>query len=485
MGKLAFTNREEELARLNALMARGQGGLVIVSGRRRIGKTRLLLEWVDEHDGLYTVADTSTPEVQRRYLADAIAVKLPGFADVSYPDWGAMFSRLARDARAADWRGPIVFDELPYLIASSPELSSTLQRWIDHDARRAGLTIVLAGSSQRLMQGLGLEPSSPLFGRAEELLELAPLEARFLKEALGFTTVVDVVNAFTAWGGVPRYWELAAGRSGDIFDVVDQLVLDPRGPLHKEPDYLLIEEVPPAAEVRPLLDAVGAGAHRVSEIGARIGHKATSLSRPLDRLIGMGLLLREVPFGESEKRSKRSLYKIADSFFRLWFRVVAPNRALLASSPAKARRELLARYWPSLASTCWEELCRQSLPTVPRASRLGREGPWGPAGRWWRGNAPEWDILALSMDGRKLLLGEAKWSLQPFTRRKIEALAQALARRPAPEISGARRHREVVRALFLPSVAADIPDNADDSVLIVNGADVLMQGAGDGVSFLS
>lgn len=477
MPKLPFIDRLDELARLDALVNRGRGGLAIVSGRRRIGKTRLLLEWAGKHGGLYTVADTSAPDIQRAYLAEAVATTLPGFADVSYPDWGALLSRLARDAQAAGWSGPIVFDELPYLIASSPELPSSLQRWIDHEAEGAGLVVALAGSSQRMMQGLGLDPGSPLFGRAEEVLELAPLEARFLREALGLPTVTGVVDAYTAWGGVPRYWELADGRQGGIFDVIDQLVLDPRGPLHKEPDYLLVEEVPPAAEVRPLLDAIGSGAHRVSEIGGRIGRKATSLSRPLARLLGMDLVRREVPFGESEKRSKRSLYKIADPFFRLWFRVVAPNRALLASSPPSVRKDLIERSWPGLASAAWEELCRSGLPRLPTASRLAAEGPWGPAGRWWHGNAPEWDVVALSTDRQKLLLGEAKWKPRPFTRPQIEALARALASRTEPALAKGASREKVVRALFLPAVVAGLPDVVGD-VHIVQGADVLGHGMG-------
>lgn len=469
MTKLAFVDRCDELKRLDTLATRGQAGLAIVSGRRRIGKTRLLLEWVERHGGLYTVADTSTPEIQRRYLAESLAMKLPGFADVSYPDWGALLARVARDASAHGWTGPIVFDELPYLLVSSPELPSILQRWLDHDGRRAGLVVALAGSSQRMMLGLGLAPSSPLFGRADEVLELHPLEPRFLERALKLETVTNVVETYTALGGVPRYWELAFDRDGPVADVVDQLVLDPRGTLHKEPDFVLIEEVPPAVEVRPLLDAIGAGAHRVSEIGARIGRKATSLSRPLDRLVSMKLVQREVPFGENEKRSKRSLYKLADPFFRLWFRIVAPNRALLASSSAPVRKRLLKRYWPALVSAAWEDLCRSCLPRLKSGVALD---DWGPGGRWWHGNAPEWDVVALSVDEGRVLLGEAKWKRKPFTRRQIETSVRALHKRKGPALQIAMNKKPLLRALFVPATEDNVPDLVDD-VVIVRGDSLL------------
>src|SRR5688572_4454872 len=97
---MKFLDRERETERLDRLVARG-GGFAAVYGRRRIGKTRLLVEWVRRHGGVYTVADQSAPEVQRRYLAQALATRLPGFADVGYPDWRALLARLARDAAAA------------------------------------------------------------------------------------------------------------------------------------------------------------------------------------------------------------------------------------------------------------------------------------------------------------------------------------------------------------------------------------------------
>jgi hypothetical protein len=128
-------------------------------------------------------------------------------------------------------------------------------------------------------------------------------------------------------------------------------VLDPLGPLHREPDRLLLEELPPAMETRPVLDAIGAGAHRLSEIAGRMGRPATSMSRPLQRLVAMGLVRREVPFGESEKKSRRSLYSIDDPFFRLWFRVVAPHRGALAAGSRATRRDLRQRHWPGLASS--------------------------------------------------------------------------------------------------------------------------------------
>jgi AAA+ ATPase superfamily predicted ATPase len=442
---MIFVNRQEELARLERVMASEEGGLVVVYGRRRVGKTRLLLEWVKKHAGLYTVADQSVAELQRRYFAETVGERLPGFAEVEYRDWRSLLSRLAREAQVAGWQGPLIFDELPYLVLASPELPSVLQRWIDHEARTARLKVAIAGSSQRMMQGFVLSGDAPLFGRAKEILEIQPLPPAHLRDVFEVPDGIRWIELSTAWGGIPRYWELAHEAGGSVPGQVDRLVLDPLGPLHREPDRLLLEEIPSALETRPLLDAIGAGAHRVSEIAGRLGRPATSMARPLDRLLGLGLVRRELPFGEDGKSSKRALYKIADPFFRLWFRVVAPYRAQLASGSPAVRLQLLARFWDHLCAQSWEELCRQQVPRLPA-------GTWGPASRWWHGAQPEWDVVSESLDGERVLLGEVKWSSRPFNRKTLETALRELAAKPIPPLPSGLAGAQIVRALFVPEI---------------------------------
>ncbi len=450
---MKFIDREAELARLMELSRRKAGGLAVVWGRRRIGKSRLLVEWVRKTDGVYTVADTSSSEIQRRYFASAVSVRLSGFADVDYRDWSTLLSRLASDAKSAGWRGPIVIDELPYLVLAAPELPAVLQRWVDHEMRAAGLVVALAGSSQRMMQGVALSAEAPLYGRAEVLMGIGPLGAQYLSQGLGRMSSVGLIENYTAWGGVPRYWELAADARGDARARLEYLALDPLGPLHREPDRILLEEVPSAAEARPVLDAIGSGAHRVSEIAGRIGKPATSLSRPLERLVEMGLVKREVPFGESERRSKRSLYRIADPFFRLWFRVVAPNRGLLATSTSATRHALLDRHFDRLAAAAWEDLCRSRVRELRRPAALAKLGPWGPAARWWKGNEPEWDIVAASVDGVHLLLGEVKWSRNPYTAARLERSRAEVMARKRPDLGEKYGRAVEQRVLFVPEIA--------------------------------
>jgi AAA+ ATPase superfamily predicted ATPase len=463
-----FLDRKKEWRRLDLLRARNAAGLVAVWGRRRVGKTRLLTEWCRQNNGLYTVADQSAAAVQRRYFAETVGQILQGIADVEYPDWRSLFRRISKDAQTAGWHGPLVIDELPYWVMADPTLPSLLQNWVDEEARSGGLLIVVAGSSQRMMQGLLLDAAAPLYGRAQEMLDMQPLPAGWLGEALRIADPVRQVEAYAVWGGIPRYWELAEPFGDDLEAAVDALVLDPMGPLHREPDRLLLEETPSAAAVRPLLDVIGGGAHRLTEIAARLAQPATALARPLSRLIDLGLVCRETPYGEPEKNTKRSLYRIADPFFLFWFQVVAPRRAMLAQAPRQTRIALWRNQKSRLESAAWENLCRAYVSRNPAPLVAGDTG-WLPAKRWWQGKAPELDIVSTSMTGNRLLIGEAKWSTAAFSGQEAARLAAALETRPVPAcLSGEKKP-----VLFLPALVPRAAAPPGGTVQLITAAEVM------------
>ena len=437
-----FLDRQEEIERLERVAGQREGALCVVWGRRRIGKTRLLVEWARRAGGAYFVADESAVPLQRQRLAEAFATLVPGFADVEYRDWSTLFDRLARDASAARVRGPFVIDELPYLVASSPELPSVLQRFVDHGAKQSRLVLALAGSSQRMMQGLVLGHDAPLYGRAREAFEVGPLPPSFLGVALGVRDPVEILESYGVWGGIPRYWELAREHES-LRDAVDALVLAPQGVLHDEPMRLLMEELPPATSLRPILDAIGGGAHRLTEIAGRIGAPATSLTRAMTRLVELGLVVRETPFGEPERSTKRALYRLADPFLRLWFALVAPKRAFLAQVPRASRLALFDQRAPHLWAASWEVLCRAAVPHL--ATELGVA--FGPAKRFWSGSGPEWDVVAESLDGKTLLLGEVKWTRDTHA----TALGRVHASLAAKGTPRTRTPSEILRVVFSPA----------------------------------
>jgi hypothetical protein len=180
----------------------------------------------------------------------------------------------------------------------------------------------------------------------------------------------------------------------------------------------------------------------------------------------MTLVRREVPYGESTKSGKRSLYKIDDPFLRMWFRVVAPNRAALTAGTPASRAAILEEHWHLLVGQAWEELCRRGVPTLRGA--VARRGPWRPPSRYWHGTDPEWDLVADAVDGGRVLLGEAWFAARPVAASVLAREAERLASRPAP---AALHDRQLVRALFVPAAAARAP-RLIASVHIVTLADL-------------
>lgn len=462
---MRFIGRDPELARLERAARASDGALVVVWGRRRVGKTRLLVEWC-RSGGIYWVADTSAAPLQLRSFAEAIAGRLPGFADVDYRDWATLLRRLAREARAAGFRGPVVIDELPYLLATTPELPTVLQNFVDHEMKQAQLVLALAGSSQHMMQGLALSPEAPLYGRATELFKLAPLPPGCIVDVLAGGDAVQAVRAYATWGGIPRYWELAEGFDAQR-DAADALVLDPTGPLHDEPNRLLLEETPSAIALRPILDVIGAGGHRLSEIASRVQQPATSLARPMARLQELDLVLRETPFGDPERGTKRALYKLADPFLALWFSLVAPKRSALVQLPRAGRLRLFDAAFTRLAASAWESLCRQAVPRLGQS--LGRD--CGPAARHWSAGGNEWDVVADSVDETSLLLGEVKWTDKAPIATDVERAGQSLIAKGMPAVRGRERAalRYVVFVSRRPKSKPKLPDN----VAVVDAREVM------------
>jgi AAA+ ATPase superfamily predicted ATPase len=282
-------------------------------------------------------------------------------------------------------------------------------------------------------------------------LKIEPLRPGWIEQAMGVAGEA-AVEAYAIWGGVPRYWELARGW-GSREEAVTELVLDRRGVLHDEPAGLLLDDLRTVGQAYSLLSLIGGGCSRLSEIAGRMGRPAGSLTRPLSNLIELGYVRKEVPFGESERSSKRTLYRISDPFLAFFFRFLQPNRSLLelgVVDPVEAR---VNQEFPGHVSGVWEALARESVPFLELSGTQ-----WGAGSRWWGSGAGrdlEFDVVAESLDRKSVLIGEAKWSDKESDAKRWGERLRARAA-DAPFVKG----RNVVLALWLKkrprSVAGDM-----------------------------
>ena len=405
---MEFLDRIDERARLERFLSAEEGAMACLYGRRRIGKSRLLDEVLDgRHDVVSYCADQSEAALQRLRMAEDFSRLIVGFADVEYRDWRRFFERWQRDAPKGS---VMVIDELPYLVEKSPELPSILQKIAD-DLRKTGQKIIICGSSQRMMQGLVLAENEPLYGRCRIIMKLEPISYKWLKQAFPNESVFARFANYAVLGGVPRYWEVCRDYS-DLRTMLRDEVFSYQGLFHGEPSFVLKDDLEGAAQATSVLSLIGSGVQRPAEMASRLQLPQTALGRPLKRLLDLGLVYRDIPFGAEIKGNKKTLYKISDPFLRFWYAFVLPHYSDRSFLTRKQDEEVFNNQFRLFLGQAWEELVRDSL----LAYRLpGIDCDWRKVGRWWGSGVNrqpmEVDIVAESFDGKTLLIGEAKLKL--------------------------------------------------------------------------
>ena len=404
---MKFVDRIDETARLKDALARERSSLVVLYGRRRLGKSRLIKRVLSYTD-IYFLADRSESQLQRVLLAKVMAQVFPDFDKLTYPDWESIFRAVNY---RTDKRFTLCLDEFPYLVEQSPELPSVLQKLVDE--KQLKYNLVLCGSSQNMMYGLFLDSTAPLYGRADEIMRLTPIRLPYMQEALNLDAM-NTIEEYAVWGGVPRYWELRENRSS-LDDALWRNILSVNGTLYEEPIKLFQDDVKDIVKASTIMSYIGTGANRLSEIAARCNEPATNLSRPLKKLIDLGFLEKDVPFGIDEKNAKKSLYKIADPFMAFYYQFVVPNRSFIELNRRLPIEQALTAHFSEYVSMQWEKLCRDAV-----TGNIVNGVVYGKAKRWWgsvlneekKPEQVEFDVMAESLDKKYLLVGECKWTTQ-------------------------------------------------------------------------
>jgi uncharacterized protein len=389
---LDFVNRIKEQAELAAAARRG--GLLIIFGRRRVGKSRLLRHWLSTHQGLYSQAIEGPSDLQLRQVFEDIG---PGLSTQLTPrTWPELFEILRLQKRP--WK--LCLDEFPYLTAVDPSLPSQLQRWLDQSLP-PGCLLILAGSSTQMMHDLFLNRSAPLYGRAQKLIQVKPMSyAAFCSACRLKPAQTSSFELYSLVGGIPKYWEFVE-KGADAIALAEALYFDFAPYMEQEPQRILRDEGVIGTNALSALEAIGRGSERSSEIAQRLGMAQTNLPRLLQQLLDASVLERELPYGESLRTTKKTLYRIADPSMRFWFRVYSPHQSRWMNYAAAEKQKLIHDH----ASTVFEDLCRQHFPG---------------SSRYWEKDL-ELDLVAPDPSNPKqLVVAEIKWrKLTALQRRQL------------------------------------------------------------------
>lgn len=442
---MEFLDRQEEMAQLRRVLDAPRAKFAVVYGRRRLGKSTLIKKVLTANDVYYMAGDL-VETVQLGMLQELLAQKFPELGMAKFSGWEdllLMVNSMTREPFT------LCLDEFPYMVKHSPGLPSQLQRLID--AKMLKYNIVICGSSQRMMQQMVLGQNEPLYGRADAIIDVRPIVIPYLQEGLGLDAVATI-EEYSVWGGVPRYWELRE-EYGSLRDALRGMLLGPSCVLYDEPKKLFLDDMAVTVQSESLMAVIASGANRLSEIASRMGREATSLSAPLDRLMQMSYVRREIPFGESPKKSKRGVYRINDPMMDFYYSFIVPNMSSLARGRKSMVMEQIEASFNEYVARHWEHFCREAVS----GNRLFGHR-WGEAGRWWGSvKAPgvrgyqemEFDVMARSADGKALLVGECKWT-NPEIATELHHHLMAKAER-MPQAQG----MEIVPVLFLKNKPRD------------------------------
>ena len=426
-----FVAREDELALLEELYTSDGFQMVPVWGRRRVGKTRLLNEFVRNKDRVrfFTARQTTAREnlvalsaALTTWYVQANGSEGPSGNEPVFPSFEAALSAAFSEAR--DERTILIIDEYPYLAASYPGVSSLLQQLIDKHKATSRLMLILCGSSMSFMEHQVLGEKSPLYGRRTAQLKVMPWDYQDAARMLGTSDPVKAVDLYSLVGGIPLYLEQLDAHKSTEWNISHVLLGQGRF-LYAEPENFLLQEVTSPAPYRAVIDALAHGRPRPSEIADATGIQGPNVQEYLRKLAELGVVRRDTPVGRAKKR--QVTYRIVDPLFRFWHSF-APRyeHAIELGQVDRVARRIVQRDLSTFVGHSFEEVCRQ---WVSRQMRCGAIDVLpSRVGSWW-GNDPvareqvDVDVVVEGSDG-ELLCGECKWKSEPVDSNVIETLAQ-------------------------------------------------------------
>ncbi|MBN2499621.1 MAG: ATP-binding protein [Anaerolineales bacterium] len=430
--KFDFRDRQRELKLLDKLWKSKHAEFLILYGRRRIGKTTLLSEWIRRNSrrALYWVASSTSAVSQLRSFSQAVYnfsnPDAPAPNTFTYASWEQAFRQIA--ALAENERLACFIDEFTYLLEVSPETAGQLQNLWDHLLSQRNLFLCLSGSHLGMMKREFLSYQAPLYGRASAQLHLQPLPFGSTARFFPNYSATDRVAIYAIFGGVPAYWE-RIDPAQNISQNIKSNLLTPNNLLQAEPRLLLQDFVTEPHNYIGILSAIGNGAHTIKDIAALSGLSSGHVTKYLSILTNTGFVERRIPATDRDP-SRSGRYHITDPYLRFYFRFLESRQEQLALNIQKqALAEINKHMIDFIGTYTWEELCREWTLRAGAAGEL----PFlsDTVGSGWN-RAAQVDVVGYNSMEKTLILGECKWTRTPNNRKPIVDLIEKKAKNIIP-----------------------------------------------------
>lgn len=417
-----FIGREKELIKLNQLYNSNKFEMTVIYGRRRIGKTTLINEFVKDKPTIYFTGVEVNEKVNLENFSQSIFEYEDNYTDSSpvFNSFDDAFRRIFK--LAENQRVILIIDEYPYLYNAHKAISSILQKYIDQHKDNSKLFLILCGSSVSFMENQVLGYKSPLFGRRTSQMKVEQFEFSEARQFFKKYNKYDAALTYGITGGIPLYMT-KIDDSLSVEENIKRNFLDSSAYLYDEPTNLVKQECREPAQYNSIIQAIAKGASRLSEISSKIGTEKTSVvSLYLKTLIEIGIVKKEYPYNDGSKR--KTIYSLNDTMFRFWYRFVPSYTALINKDQADIAYKLIEPQLASFMGFVFEDICKQYLWQQNIEGKLPIT--FINLGRWW-GNDPirksetEIDIVA-SDSSNGAILAECKWTNEPVSKSVLDDL---------------------------------------------------------------
>ena len=446
---MKFIGRRKELEALEQEYQR-DGGFVVLYGRRRVGKTTLIKEFIKDKTAFYFLATEEVESQSMKRLAGVLAraTNNPMLGRVAFSDWLDLFQEAAR--YRPEEKKVLIIDEFPYLVKTNQAFPSILQNAWDEFLKDSNIMLILCGSLIGMMRKHALSYESPLYGRRTAQIRLTPLTFTDVHTAQP-QPFEKAVEQYAVTGGVPKYLEFFRP-DGELLEQIKSVILSKSGFLYEEPSFLLKDEVQSAVNYFSIIRGIADGNHKLGKLAEALGMESSALTPYLSTLIELGFLVKDTPVTEKNpEKSRKGLYFISDNFVRFWFRYVYPYKGELElDNQQVSLDELNKDFVQKFVAFAYEDICKDIFAALCRSGELD----FTPSriGSYWLNdvsNDTQIDVMAVDHQRKLLFAGECKYHNKPVDAPVYYALEEKVKK--STELHTAFPAYQVIYGLFSKS----------------------------------
>ena len=376
-----FIGRENELNTLNRLYNSDKFEFAVIYGRRRVGKTALINEFVNDKDNIFFTGVETNAKQNLDNFSSCIMEYNTGLATgASFNNFQAALEYVFELAKTK--RIVLVIDEYPYVARASKSLASTLQLLIDKNKDTSKLFLILCGSSMSYMEDHVLAYKAPLYGRRTAQFKIKPFEFSEVCRYFKNFSDEDKALAYGIMGGTPQYL-IQLDDKLSIEENIKNTHLNPSSSIFEEPNNLLKQEVREPAIYNAVITAIATGSSKMNEISNKIDEDTSVCATYIKNLITLGIVKKESPYGE--KSTRKTIYSIEDNMFRFWYRFVPENTSVISRGATDLAYSRIAPELSSYMGSVFEDICKQYLWKLLLEGKCAVS--FTELGRWWGANS--------------------------------------------------------------------------------------------------